>query len=161
MPSPARRVLLFLALAFAALSLFSIQTSAAPTNLPDGWTSEDVIQNAGIATDFVFLPDERMLIILKAGRILMVKGNKVTGIAADFTSLVGRAYGDRGVVSAAVHPAFGTGAGKDWIYIGYVWDGNKDVASKAFGDVADTWGGDAFVVPGAWTLGRFCVLPVC
>jgi hypothetical protein len=144
----------FLLLVSLALLAFATQSAhAGPSSLPKGWKSEDILGNAGIATDFVFLPDDRLLVILKAGRILMVKGNKVTGIAADLTSLVGRAYGDRGVVAAAVHPEFGTDAGKDWIYIGYVWDGTKEVAERMFGDVSATWGGNPFVVPGGFRRG--------
>lgn len=140
--------IIILLLLAAVLAVLASLTTAAPTNLAAGWTYEDIITNAGIATDFVFLPDERLLVVLKAGRILMVKGKKVTGIAADLTQLVGRAYGDRGVVGISVHPQFGTGVDKDWVYIGYVWDGNKDVADRMFGDHGDTWGGNAFVTPG-------------
>lgn len=78
----------------------------------------------------------------------MAKGNKITAIAADLTRLVGRAYGDRGLLGAAVHPEFGTGVGKDWIYVGYVWEGTKEVVERYFGGVKETWGGDAFVANG-------------
>jgi glucose/arabinose dehydrogenase len=112
-------------------------TNAAPRNLPEGWQNEDMIRNLGITTDFVFLPDERMLVTLKAGRILVIKGKKVTNIALDLNNKLGPHYGDRGLMSIEVDPDFERG--KPYVYLAYVWDASREVIGHLFGKYNSTW----------------------
>lgn len=86
-----------------------------------------------LVTDFLFLPDERMLVSTKDGRVLVVKANLVSNIAADLSALVGTHYGDRGLVRMISHPDFGKGNGKDFIYIAYVYDPTVAEADQYFG----------------------------
>ena len=125
---------------------------AVPQNLPQDWTNEDVIRNLGIVTDFVFLPDERILVLLKAGRVLMVKGKRTTNIAGDLSNLLGQHYGDRGLISITVDPDF---PNKPYIYIGYVWDATPEIINKLFGKYNSTWPRGAADMQGKFCFGLF------
>ncbi|KAI9016642.1 Sorbosone dehydrogenase-domain-containing protein [Hyaloraphidium curvatum] len=120
-------------LAALLLAAWPRTAEAIPYNLPAGFTWDDVAKNLGLVTDFLFLPDERMLVSTKNGRILVVKANLVSNIAADLSKLVGTAFGDRGLVRMVHHPDFGKGNGKDFIYIAYVYDPSAAEADLWFG----------------------------
>jgi hypothetical protein len=99
-------------------------------------------------TDFLFLPDERMLVSTKDGRVLVVKANLVSNIAADLSALVGTHYGDRGLMRMIAHPDFGKGSGKDWIYIAYVYDPTAEEAELYFGGLKPDLGNDLSTAAG-------------
>jgi len=131
------------------LSFLISSSVAAPQNLPNDWQNQDILRNLGITTDFAFLPDERLLVVLKAGRILMVKGKKVTNIAIDLSNRLGRHYGDRGLMTLEVDPEF---PAKPYVYVGYVWDATPEIINTLFGPHNATWPRGAAGVQGAFAL---------
>lgn len=79
------------------------------------------------------MPDERCLVLLKSGRILMLKGKKVTGIVADLSDRLGSHVGDRGLVSIEMHPKFPE---VPYLYVGYVYDGTEKEINEIFAPLA-------------------------
>lgn len=100
-----------------------------------------------LTTDFLFLPDERCLVLLKSGRILMLKGKKITGIVADLSDRLGSHVGDRGLMTVEHHPKFPE---VPYLYIGYVYDGTKDEIDSIFAPLAaDSPNNDPYYAIGA------------
>ncbi len=73
-------------------------------------------------TDLDWTPDGRMLIAEKAGRVLVVENDAVTGTALDISSIV-CGGGERGIVGLTVHPDFAIN-GFVYLYYTYAKHGN-------------------------------------
>jgi glucose/arabinose dehydrogenase len=108
----ARRALLGVAL---VLFLFSGGARAATWSVPR-FSDTAVVSGLAAPTDFAFLPDGRILILEKAGLVMIVGPSGGTpAVAFDFRAGV-EDTGERGLLGICLHPSF---ASTGWIYLYY------------------------------------------
>jgi glucose/arabinose dehydrogenase len=78
-----------------------------------------VVQGLMAPTDFAFTPDGRMLILEKAGRVLVAGGGLAqTIVALDFRSSV-QDSGERGLLGVCIHPGF---SANGYVFLYYTYD---------------------------------------
>ncbi len=92
---------------------------AAAVTLPDGFVLETVVSGLTLPTSFNFAPEGRIYVTQKAGRVRVIKDGSL--IPASFINLSGEVnqFGDRGLLSVAVHPDFPT---QPYLYLLYTYD---------------------------------------
>lgn len=123
--------------------------------------AQPVLEEAGLGIEFVtdalstpaslgFIGDGDFLVIQKDdGQVMRVTGGSVSGPVLD---LPVNSAGERGGLGLAVHPAFGTGADRDWVYVYYTESGAAGDVSSGGGPflnqvVRYEWNGSALVSP--------------
>ncbi|WP_182524977.1 PQQ-dependent sugar dehydrogenase [Nocardioides dongkuii] len=96
--------------------------------LPAGFQDREVITGLNEPTVVDFAPDGTAFVGTKAGEISTFAraGDGFAGTPAPFADLKVSVYNywDRGLVGLAVDPRFGTGAGRDYVYVTYTY--NRD-----------------------------------
>nr|BFE55334.1 PQQ-dependent sugar dehydrogenase [Saccharothrix mutabilis subsp. capreolus] len=80
--------------------------SAPPTDPPKGIKVEVVAQGLTHPWEVGFLPDGRMLVTERPGRLVLVENGKTTQVKADLGDVVAR--GEGGLMGLLVHPDFAT-----------------------------------------------------
>jgi glucose/arabinose dehydrogenase len=119
----ARRALLGV---FGSLLLLSGQASAATYSVPR-FSDTPVVSGLSSPTDLAFLPDGRILILEKAGRVRIVVNGVLQGTAAlDITANVDD-FSERGLLGICLHPNFVT---TGWIYLYYTTNVPKNRISR-------------------------------
>ena len=78
------------------------------------------MQGLNIPTSFVFTPDDGMFIALKEGKVVYAKDGVVNNTPVITLPRV-NSYGDRGLLSIALHPTFPT---KRYLYLLYTYENN-------------------------------------
>ncbi|MFD7654592.1 PQQ-dependent sugar dehydrogenase [Actinosynnema sp. NPDC059797] len=102
-----RRVVGFAAVALLAGCTSQDAGGSAPsTTAPGGLSVEVVASGLEHPWDVGFLPDGRMLVPQRPGRIALVEGGRVTDVEADLGDVAAR--GEGGLMSLVVHPDFET-----------------------------------------------------
>ncbi|GAA1261289.1 PQQ-dependent sugar dehydrogenase [Saccharothrix xinjiangensis] len=102
-----RRVVGFAAVALLAGCTSQETGGSAPsTTAPEGLVVEVVASGLAHPWDVGFLPDGRMLVPQRPGRIALVEGGRVTDVEADLGDVAAR--GEGGLMSLVVHPDFDT-----------------------------------------------------
>jgi glucose/arabinose dehydrogenase len=90
--------------------------AGARTTLPPGFASDTVASGFNLPTTMAFLPDGRLLVAEKSGRVEMVKDGVVQPTPfADLSDHVNN-YWDRGLVGMAVDPQFSTNGNVYFFY---------------------------------------------
>jgi glucose/arabinose dehydrogenase len=93
----------------AILLVLSGADARAATYSVAGFTDTAVASGLDQPTDFAFLPDGRILILERAGRVLVSPpGGGSTSIALDMTSIVQDNASERGLLGVCLHPGFAT-----------------------------------------------------
>jgi glucose/arabinose dehydrogenase len=111
--STAGRILLSLAAALPA-----VPASAATYSVP-GFSDTAVVQGLSSPTDFTVLSDGRILVLEKAGRILVSgPGGGPTTVAIDMTADVDDAL-EMGLLGICLHPGF---AANGYVFVYYTYD---------------------------------------
>ena len=117
MPRAHRRLLITLVPALL-LMLSALAAQAAP-NPPTNFLDEAVISNLSQPVAFAFLPDGRLLVGEKAGKLKLFSQSNETwtlvGTALDITSAT-CSSGEQGLLGIAVDPQFGT-TGNNYLYL--------------------------------------------
>jgi len=110
-------------LALASLAVLQA-ASALVANLPAGIVVDNFASNLGIATDFDWLDDNRIVVSGKRGVLMLIKNGTVQPEPLfDISSKVNYLE-DRGMSTVAVHPQFPT---VPYIYVGYVYEDGKSI----------------------------------
>ncbi|MEO6090357.1 MAG: PQQ-dependent sugar dehydrogenase [Umezawaea sp.] len=78
--------------------------SAPPAKAPSGLKVEEVVGGLSHAWDVGFLPDGRMLVTQRPGKIALVEDGKATEVKADLADVKPR--GEGGLMGLVVHPDF-------------------------------------------------------
>jgi glucose/arabinose dehydrogenase/endonuclease YncB( thermonuclease family) len=146
----------------------SSRTAAVDTNqattLPSGFSQQVVARNFVEPTGFVFLPDGRILVAEKRGRVLMVKNGAV--LSTPFIDLQSRvnAYWDHGMLGITADSNF---ANNGYVYLLYTYENDPAALTgtktqqllrvKAVGDVASSAPADQTVILGR-NVGASCSL---
>jgi glucose/arabinose dehydrogenase/N-acetylneuraminic acid mutarotase/endonuclease YncB( thermonuclease family) len=132
--------------------------------LQTGFSQQIIASGFTEPTAFTFLPDGRVLVAEKAGRVLMVKNGAV--LPAPFVNLTDRvnAYWDHGLLGIATDPNFATNG---FVYFLYTFENDAEDFSgsktqqllrvKAVGDTASTSPADMTVILGR-NVGESCDL---
>jgi glucose/arabinose dehydrogenase len=98
------------------LSFFFSTLAAGATYSDPRFSDTAVVQGLSAVTDFTFLPDGRILILEKAGRVLATgPGGGTPTVVLDFRNSVDDG-GERGLLGICLHPSFAT---TGWIYVYY------------------------------------------
>ena len=88
---------------------------------------EKLTENLELPTGFAFMPDGRILILEKAGRVKLWKDGVLYGRPAlDIRDQVND-FVDRGLLGVAVDPAF---ARNGYVYLAYVYDPDGTFADR-------------------------------
>jgi glucose/arabinose dehydrogenase len=112
----ARRALLGV---FGGLLILSGQASAATYSVAR-FSDTPVVTGLNQPTDITFLPDGRMLILEKPGRILLAaSGGGTPSVALDFQGSVDDT-GERGLLGICLHPGFATNG---YVFVYYTYAG--------------------------------------
>ncbi|MFD1148411.1 PQQ-dependent sugar dehydrogenase [Saccharothrix hoggarensis] len=90
--------------ACAACSTEGAGGTAPGTTAPEGLKVEVVVSGLSHPWDVGFLPDGRMLVPQRPGRIALVDGGRATDVEADLGDVAAR--GEGGLMSLVVHPDF-------------------------------------------------------
>lgn len=91
----------------AALVILVVADAAAATYSVPGFSDTAVIPGLTQPTDFAFLPDGRILIVERAGRVLLAgPGGGPTTVALDMTAIVEDNASERGLLGICPHPDF-------------------------------------------------------
>ena len=100
--------------------------------MPDGFYLETLASGFAAPVGTAFLPDGRVLVVEKLGRLQLVDGGQ-TRLVLDLTDEV-LEHGDRGLLGVAVDPAF---AQTGYVYLSYTVavDGQEAPRTDAFGRV--------------------------
>lgn len=118
---------LAVSLALGALASASARGPVHAAQLPGGFTQEVVVSGLELPTAFVFLPDERILIAEKSGRVRLFSQGVLQ--PTPFIDLRDRvnAFHDRGLLGIAADPGF---ANNGYVYLLYTYE---DDASQPSG----------------------------
>ncbi|KAI9028032.1 Sorbosone dehydrogenase-domain-containing protein [Hyaloraphidium curvatum] len=97
---------------------------AFPSNLPAGFRVENVLTGIGLVTDWQFLFPDTAIMTFKNGTVAMAKisGGRWRMLPypiLDLGGRLGRAAGDRGLMTLAIHPQVRTNR---FVYFGWVHD---------------------------------------
>ncbi len=102
--APVRRLVIH----FAILFLSASASRGAAYSLI-GFSDTAVVTGLNQPTDFTFLPDGRILILERPGRVMIAgPGGGVPTVAADLTALVEDNAAERGLLGICLHPNFAT-----------------------------------------------------
>lgn len=103
-----------------ALGMLAVSAMAfAQQEVPDGFVLEAVATGLNGPTDMAFAPNGRVFVTEITGRVRVIdRGNLLPTPFIDIQDRVNR-YGDRGLVSVAVHPRFPS---IPFVYLGFVYD---------------------------------------
>lgn len=123
------------------------RAATGPT-LPPGFSDVEVISGVSEAVSVAFAPDGTAFVALKTGQVKSFDQSGGTGYyesaatATDFADLRTPVdnYWDRGLTGITVDPTFGTGAGRDYVYVSYTY--NKDPRGgsvPAWGDPTEAY----------------------
>jgi glucose/arabinose dehydrogenase len=95
-------------------------------NLPSGIVVDNFATNLGIATDFDWLDQDRIVVSGKRGVLMLIKNGTVMPEPLwDISSKVNYLE-DRGMSTVAVHPDFPT---QPYVYVGYVFEDGSDIGA--------------------------------
>ncbi|HEX2486623.1 MAG TPA: PQQ-dependent sugar dehydrogenase, partial [Myxococcota bacterium] len=111
----------WLAAAFASHLLavaLAAPAGAVLTDLPPGFVDELVIGGLSFPTAVAFMPDGRLLVALKDGRVRIYQGSTLLGTFVDLRARVHDNH-DRGLLGIAVHPEF---PDEPYVYLLYTHD---------------------------------------
>jgi glucose/arabinose dehydrogenase len=108
-------------------TVFFSSSAPAATYSVAGFSDTAVVTGLNQPTDFAFLPDGRMLILEKPGRVLVAGiGGGATTVALDITGNVDD-FSERGLLGICLHPSFpSTG----WIYLYYTTNTPRNRISR-------------------------------
>jgi glucose/arabinose dehydrogenase len=110
-----------------ALTTFLAAPIGAATYSVAGFSDYAVVTGLVAPTDFAFLPDGRMLILEKAGRVLIAgPGGGAPTVALDMIASVDDGN-EKGLLGVCLHPSF---ASTGWIYLYYTANGPKNRVSR-------------------------------
>ena len=116
-----KKFLLLSALCLIAITATYSDTHAAPA----GFTNQLITAGLSLPTDFAFVPDGRILITLKNGRVLVYENNHLLSTPAlDKAVSTG---GDRGLISIALDPNFSSNR---FVYLMYTTTANHQRISR-------------------------------
>src|SRR6266498_5455445 len=108
------------------LLLLTAPVSAAIYSVP-GLSDTAVVTGLIAPTDFAFLPDGRMLILEKAGRVIIAGGGLAQPLVAlDIQGAVDD-FSERGLLGICLHPAFATNG---YVFFYYTANGPKNRISR-------------------------------
>jgi glucose/arabinose dehydrogenase len=103
-------------LLLAPLLVLRPGNAAAATYSVPRFSDTAIVQGLSAVTDFAFLPDGRILLLEKAGRVLAAgPGGGAPTVVLDFRNSV-EDTGERGLLGICLHPTF---ASTGWIYLYY------------------------------------------
>jgi aldose sugar dehydrogenase len=103
---------------------FALPAAAVPAVDDPNLLVELVVSDLNTPTTMAFIgPDEFLVLEKSTGQVIRV-ANGVRSLALDLDV---ESAGERGLLGIAVHPDFGQGMGRDWVYLYYT-------ASKSMGD---------------------------
>jgi glucose/arabinose dehydrogenase len=92
-----------------------------------GFSDTAVVSGLDQVTDFAFLPDGRILVLEKPGRVKIApSGGGVPVLALDMTAAVDE-FSERGLLGVCLHPAFATNG---YVFLYYTANGPKNRISR-------------------------------
>ena len=102
----------------ALLGLLAAASHAAPQVTDDSFSIERVVEGLAVPTTMAFIGAGDFLVLEKdTGRVRRATGGVLNPTAVLDLAVSG--CGERGLLGIAVHPQFGAGMDKDWVYLYY------------------------------------------
>ena len=111
----------------AVIFIFLAATAAAATYSVAKFSDTAVVTGLDQPTDFAFLPDGRILILEKPGRVKIApSGGGVPALALDIVGNVDE-FSERGLLGVCLHPGFATNG---YVFLYYTANGPKNRISR-------------------------------